>query len=423
MQRFHGAAAVVVVIVLISIHEAHAQETQSDCGPYTLNGFVRECTTAGTPERQLRTGTFIAGSEATGETIARALALEVATAPAASSTAGLTYTFDLSTRTFARRAGTFGPAFSDRAVTIGKAKLSGGFSYLRRSYDRLDDLPLDGFEVFRFQEGTLPVTSARLELNARTETLAGFATYGVLDNLEISVVVPYVRISLTGASRIFDQRDDELQRVFVNAAADGIGDIAIATKWQFWSSRPKADEGDRQIGLAAAGNVRLPTGKKDSLAGLGLTRTTVSFVGSATIGRMSTHVNAGYEIWSDGIDVPKDFLGQSTITAKDQVPYSVGLEWEVHPQLSAMFDVLGRYMRGGGGVGYQPFKFPQNFADVTGAEALIAVPNGIHRVVLAPGAKWNAFRNVLVTMNVLVSVTNKGLHSRVTPVIGAEWTL
>lgn len=423
MQRFQGAMALVVFTVLFSAHAAHAQDTPADCGPYTLNGLVRECTTAGTPEQQLRIGTFIAGSAATGETIARAMALEVATAPAASSSAGLTYTFDLSTRTFARRAGTFGPAFSDRAVTIGRRKLSGGFSYLHRSYDRLDDLPLDGFDAFRFQGGTLPVASSRLELIARTDTFAGFATYGVTEHLEIGVMVPYVRNSLRGVSRIFDQRGGELQRVFVNAPADGVGDIGVSTKWHFWSLRPEADESDRQMELAAAGSIRLPTGNEDALIGLGLTRTTVSFVGSATIGRVSTHANAGYEIWSKGIDVPKDFQGDATITAKDQFLYSVGFEWEVHPQLSTMFDVLGGYLRGAGGVGYQPFTFPENFASVTGADALIAVPNGIHRVILTPGAKWNALRNLLVTMNVLVSVTNRGLHSRVTPVIGMEWSL
>ena len=141
MNRFLAAAAVVMVL---GAHAAFGQEPATDCSPYTLNGLVRECTTSGSPGQQLRAGTFIAGSAATGETVSRALALEVATAPAASSSAGLTYTFDLSTRTFARRAGTFGPAFSDRAVTIGRGKLSGGFSFLRRSYDKLDDLSLDG---------------------------------------------------------------------------------------------------------------------------------------------------------------------------------------------------------------------------------------------------------------------------------------
>ena len=163
-----------------------------------MNGTVLECAAAGSPLSQLRTGTFIAGSEAAGETLARAIALEVATAPFGSSSGGFTFTFNPATRAFSRRAGTFGPAFSERALTIGKGKLSGGFNFLHRSYDRIDGLALGGFEVFRFQGGTLPVTSSRFELETSTNTLAGFADYGVLDNFDIGVLVPYVRISRQG---------------------------------------------------------------------------------------------------------------------------------------------------------------------------------------------------------------------------------
>jgi hypothetical protein len=136
---------------------ARAQSVSGDCQPYTLKAAVRECAAVGSPLTQLRTGTFIAGSEAVGETLAKAIGLEVATAPVGSSSGGLTWDFDPSTLTGSRRAGTFGPAFSERAVTIGKGKLSAGFNFLHRNYDSIDRLDLGGFDVFRFQGGTLPV--------------------------------------------------------------------------------------------------------------------------------------------------------------------------------------------------------------------------------------------------------------------------
>ena len=108
---------------------ANAQTAAGDCQPYTLNGGVLECAASGSPLTQLRTATFIAGSQAAGETLARAMALEVATAPFGSSSGGFTFTFEPSTRTFSRRAGTFGPAFSERSLTIGKGKLSAGFNF------------------------------------------------------------------------------------------------------------------------------------------------------------------------------------------------------------------------------------------------------------------------------------------------------
>jgi hypothetical protein len=132
-------------------------------------------------------------------------------------------------------------------------------------------------------------------------------------------------------------------------------------------------------------------------------------------------VNVGYESWSHGVAIPKDFQGLSTISAKDQAQYSGGLEFEVHPQLSLMVDVIGRYLRGAGSVGYQPFTFPDNSANVKGAQALVAVPGGVNTLLLAPGAKWNFFRSALLTVNALVSLTNNGLRTRVTPVVGIDW--
>jgi hypothetical protein len=154
---------------------------------------------------------------------------------------------------------------------------------------------------------------------------------------------------------------------------------------------------------------------------MGVTRTLLTLIGSTTVGRISPHVNLGYEYWSSGVAIPKDFQGLSTISAKDQAQYAGGLEFEVHPQLSLMVDVLGRYQRGAGSVGYQPFAFPPNFANVSGSVALVAVPGGVNTVLLAPGAKWNLFRSALLTMNGLVSLTNNGLRTRFTPVVGIDW--
>jgi hypothetical protein len=243
-----------------------------------------------------------------------------------------------------------------------------------------------------------------------------------LDNFDVGVLVPYVRISVKGVSRIFGQSNDELQRVLINASAGGLGDVAIFGKYRFWTLRPDSAVGEElQGGVAAAVTLRLPTGDADNLVGLGVTRGLFSLVGSTTIGRISPHVNIGYEVWSGDVNIPKDFQGLATIGARDQAQYSGGLEFEVNPQLSVMVDVIGRYLRGAGRVGYQPFTFPPNFANVAGAEALVAIPSGANTVLLAPGAKWNVFRSALLTANLLVSLTDTGLRTRVTPVVGIDW--
>ena len=414
--------ALALALLLIGAGPAGAQTDPDECGPYVLNGTVLECVARGPLREQLRSGTFIAGSAATGEMLAQALGLEVATAPLGSSSGGFTYTFDRDRRGWTRTSPTFGPSFSERALTIGKNKLSAGFNVLTRRYDTVDRLDLDDFSVFRFEGGSLSVSESRVQLNVKTDTLAVFAQYGLRDNFDVGVLVPYVSVSIDGSSRIFGETDEELQRVNVDKSANGIGDIAIIGKYRFWqSARTAAASLRSNTAMAVAVTVRVPSGDSDDLLGLGLTRTLVSFIGSGTMGRFSPHVNIGYEFWSDAVTTSRDFQGQSTLSIQDQVQYNAGAEFELHPRLTVVADVLGRYLRGGGQIGYQPFAFPPNRTNVAGAEALVAVPGGFHTVIVAPGVKWNIYRSALLTGNVLISATDGGLSDRVTPVIGIDW--
>lgn len=56
------------------------------------------------------------------------LLAQLSSFPLGSSTGGFTYTFDASLGTFRRGSASFGPAFAERALTIGKGRLSGGFN-------------------------------------------------------------------------------------------------------------------------------------------------------------------------------------------------------------------------------------------------------------------------------------------------------
>ena len=416
MSRMCRAATTTIAIVL-SGGFASAQEPVG-C---ELDQLVIACEALGSPRAQLLTGTTIAGSEATGQALSQAIALELATAPFGSSSGGFTFTFESDTRAWRRTAGTFGPAFAERALTIGRGRFSAGFNFLRRVYDSFDDLDLDNFEVFRFQGGALPVTSSVFSLEASSETLAGFAHYGLLDNVDVGVVVPYIWFHIAGTSRLFGTAGQEVQRVQLDSSASGIGDIAVFGKVRIMSFGPQPAAGaDPHGAVALAATVRLPTGSEDDLLGLGVTRTHFQAIASATFGRWSPHANIGYEVWSAGIPIPRDFQGLETISAKDQVHLTAGVEYEINPRLTVLGDVLGRYLRGAGGIGYQDFVFPSNRPNVVGASALVAVPDGLWTVIAAPGIKWNVFGNTLLTADVLVAVTGRGLRDRVTPVVGID---
>jgi hypothetical protein len=96
------------------------------------------------------------------------------------------------------------------------------------------------------------------------------------------------------------------------------------------------------------------------------------------------------------------------------------VEYEINPRLTVIGDVLGRYLRGAGGVGYQDFIFPSNPPNVSGASALVAVPDGLPTVIAAPGFKWNIFGSMLLSGDLLIAVSGRGLRDRITPVVGID---
>ena len=83
------------------------------------------------------------GSAAAGEAIGLATALEVATTPFGTSSAGFVFKLDPATGLRVRTATTFGPSFAERALTSGEGKVSASVSLISASYQKLGDLSLE----------------------------------------------------------------------------------------------------------------------------------------------------------------------------------------------------------------------------------------------------------------------------------------
>jgi hypothetical protein len=363
----------------------------------------------------------LAGSAATGEVLAKSIALEVATAPFGSTSGGFTFTFDSSRRIWTRTASTFGPAFSERALTSGRGKVSAGVNVLRRDYDHFADRDLGSIEVARLEGANRPADATVLELGLRTETLAVFGHVGVTDRLDVGVAVPMVSIKMNGRSLALRPGGGEFPAELLTAQSSGVGDVAAVAKYRFWE--PSTNDAASASGLAAMLTVRLPTGSEADLRGLGLTRTLASAVGSTTFGRVSPHVNVGYEFWSSGVSIPSNFLDSTVVEAKDQIVYSGGVEVQVHSLLTANVDVLGRYLRGGGRISPQSFTYPpaSNDFGISRATALAATSQGLHTFMIAPGFKLNLFGGALLSVHTLITPSGEGLRDSIAPVVGFDW--
>jgi len=426
------------------------------------------------------------------------MAKQFSTFPLGSSTGGLTYVFDETVGTFRRGSPSFGPMFAERALTIGRRKLSVGFNYQHTSYNTFEGQNLDDGSIkfyLRHQDCctfnllpnppysefsqnpngtrlTVPfegdIIQASLFLKATTDTTAVFANYGLTDRWDVGLAVPFVRVKLD--ARVVARIDrlvtcngllivpnpvpfacapdthtfeygnpNATQTVEHDGHASGVGDVILRTKYRFVNMTGG--------GLAAAVDVRLPTGDENELLGAGGTQAKFLLVASSQRGRIGQHVNLGYTT-AHGT-VAGTLTGQASASLPDEINYSGGAEIVATPRLTLMGDIVGRTLRGAGRldlVGAQfeysdPFKIPVPPGQTTPLTPQQIVemgiltfptstatydefsprPGNLTLLLGTGGVKFNPFGNVLVSASVLFPLTDAGLRSRLTTIVGLDY--
>jgi hypothetical protein len=342
------------------------------------------------------------------------VSLEVSTAPLGTATGGFTFTFDSQSGTFKRSTETFGPMFGQRSSTTGRGMASLGFNTLHASYGSVAGLDLHNGD-FRLVKGArttagvpLPFSYSNEDVTLSSDTGVMFLSYGLTDNLDIGLAVPWVNVSVAVDVGLFSATNEDLTPgghllVLPATSVSGVGDIEILGKYRV---RHQGKDG-----LAVALDVRLPSGDTNNLQGIGVTRTQFSGIWSRD-GRISPHASGGYELWSDKVRLQGDAF------VKDQINYAVGVELEAHPKATVVLDVVGRRLLHGGDTGYEPLTLvPGVVADV-----LVDRNRGLDVVSFAPGVKWNVAGNVLLNGSVLLSIANRGVRAAIIPVVGLEWS-
>jgi hypothetical protein len=399
------------------------------------------------------------------------MATQFSTFPLGSSTGGLTYVFDESVGTFRRGSSSFGPLFAERALTIGRRKLSAGFNYQRTSYDTFEGQNLDDGSIkfyLRHQDCCTGIPAGRplepngtrlnppfegdlieaaLSLKATTHTTAVFANYGVTDRWDIGLAVPIVRVNLDASVRArilrlvtvtapdthtFEIGNATATRTVQHSGhASGLGDIVLRSKYHFLRMAGG--------GLAAAVDLRLPTGDENDLLGAGGTEAKFLLVASNERGRFGQHVNIGYTT-AHGV-IAGTLAGLSSASLPDEMNYTGGVEFVASPRFTVIGDVIGRTLRGAGRLDLVTKKFEYNDPapliagmpgpGCAGFSGLLC--NSISLDEFAPrsgnltlllgtgGIKFNISGNMLISGSVLFPLTKAGLRSRVTTVIGLDY--
>ena len=188
-------------------------------------------------------------------------------------------------------------------------------------------------------------------------------------------------------------------------------------------------------GLAAAVDLRLPTGDENELLGAGGTETKSLLVASDERGRFGHHVNIGYTA-AHGV-VAGTLAGLNSAQLPDEINYTGGVEFVANPRFTVMGDLVGRTLRGPGRLdlvgktfeygSFQPGSpLPEcgfrNFICASTSLDEFAPRSGNLTLLLGTGGvKFNVTGNLLVSGSVLFPLTKAGLRSRVTTVIGLDY--
>lgn len=339
-----------------------------------------------------------AAAAATRDTIARALQVNLATMPIATSSSGFVYRFDADLGTASRVSDSFGTFFVERAATSGRGHVTFGASGTTAAYDRLDGLDLrDGTLLTtanKFADEAAPFDTEALTLKIRTSTLTVYGAYGVTDRLEISGALPFVQLDIEG-SRLNVYRGQSFVQASGTASASGVADAALRAKYLV--------AGSRRAGFAAGAEVRLPTGNETQLLGAGKAALRLMGVGSIEDARAGVHGN--FAIVRGGVSDEVDASGALTLAAT--------------PRLTVAGEFLLRRL--------------SDVRQVTTVSAPHPTISGVITQRLAPGTnaatlsnavtgiKWNARATMVLTAEVLWRIGSSGLTAPFTPTISLDY--
>jgi hypothetical protein len=311
-------------------------------------------------------------------------------------------------------------------------------------------------------------TANSIDLRVHQYTI--YVTYGITRHLDFSAAIPFldVRMSVSSAATIvpnsaapaalgvpgnlwhqfnFNSTIPALQKQCPAGAATacvqatfsdsgsavGIGDVVLRGKYTVhqWE----------RAGLALGVDVRLPSGDETNFLGSGALGVKPFGVFSYRA-RISPHAEVGYEANGDstlgGTNIVP--LPNVTATAKGSLPnrflYIVGADVRFVKRLTGAFDIYGQRLFNAPELVSQPYTDYGNCSGPTNAAAVscaVYTPGTTHADIAQKiadinitnaslGLKLRAFRNLVLTGNVLLKLDNGGLRAKAVPLVGASYS-
>ena len=377
------------LIAALGTAEARAQETISDLVAFLM---TNQAVPTADFERDRE------AAEIARDTIARALLVNLTSVPIATSSSGFLYRLNPELGTVQRASESFGAFFTERALTPGAGRASLGVTATTSDFTRLNGQSLGDGSLLTiantFRDEPAPFDTESLTLNLRTSTLTFLASVGVTDRLEIGGAVPFVRLTLDG-ERLNVYRGTPLIQASASGTASGIADVALRAKYTLVSGYGG--------GVAAAAELRLPTGDEANLLGAGTASWRVMGVGSIDQGRVGLHGNAG--LVRGGVS--------------DEYTFAGALSMAVQPRVTLSAEFFGRYVSELRDIVLTAEPHPT----ISGVDTLrlSAGQSGTTLLTALAGFKWNVSGTVVLGGHLAWPMAERGLTSSITPTVALEY--
>jgi hypothetical protein len=321
-----------------------------------------------------------------------------------------------------------GPILTDRGQTIGKRKLFIGVSASQYVFNNIDKGPLSSLP-FAFSRSaydsngnlvSTTYTNETIDLAFKINQYVAIATAGLSKRLDVSVIIPWERVSLgattensmnyvVNSSNVF-QFEYKLDPSYSPGTASGIGDVTFNAKTMISS-------GERST-FTAEMNVRTPTGDDLNFLGSGAWGFN-PFVIYSYLAKVSPHAKIGYQ-WNTKTELNYSAATKGNQSLPGGLVYDVGADYAMLKRMTVAGDLLGS-------------QFLNTPAISTSLATVTGLPSGTTLTTSTPvassysinnfsaGLKLSAVGNLVLSGNVLVQINNNGLHARPTPLVGISY--
>jgi hypothetical protein len=387
----HVARLAATLVLVFLARTASAQQTVSEVLEFLV---TNQSVATGSVERDE------AAAAATSATISRALLINLATIPIPSTSGAFAYRLNPTLGTMERSTQSFGPVLLDRALTSGAGTIDVGLTFQHLHYTALDGRNLRNGSLVttanQFTDEAQPfdVDTLTLKIDADIATL--YANAGIGSRVDIGAAVPVVALRVDG-SRVNTYRGREFTQAAASANAIGVADVLVRGKATVFEQDGAS--------VAAAVDLRLPTGRQADLLGAGRTSVRFLALGSLEGTRVAAHANAGVSVGG----------------LADEISYGAGLAAAAGNRITFTAEAIGRWSDTPGDIQ----TVAQPHPTLAGVRTIRLLPgtSRLQTLLLAPGLKWNLSDTWVLAANVGVPLLKGGLRAPLLPFVSLDYSI